>query len=333
LERQRGQLLEDVGLLQAALLPVPPPRLGPVSASVAYRPADGPGAGGDFYDVFALEDGRVAAIVGDISGHGRQALPHTALVRFTLRAYLEAGLTPREALRTAGEVLERQLGESFATVAIAAYQPRSRLLTYATAGHPPPLIVGSRRVEPVTVCAAPPIGVGMRTGTRQTVVSVPGAARVCLYTDGVTEARTGSELFGVERLQRTLSTIEGQAPAAELLDQVAQRTDARPDDMATCLLSIDGCERAPTKLLEELELDAQRAGGDRVKRFLLDCGVPRLEVAAILPATRAEAQRVGAVCLKVQLDGVSPRVTLRPDNVAPLYVGRTRQVAVGGGSA
>ena len=219
LMRQRGQLLEDVGLLQAALLPVPPERVGPVATSVAYRPADGPGAGGDFYDVFALDDGRLAVIVGDVSGHGREALPHTALVRFTVRAYLEAGLPPRKALQTAGNVLERQLGGSFATVVAAVYHPRERTLTYASAGHPPPVVLGegagvdaaAGAIELTTVCSAPPVGAGMRTGTRETVISVPGPARLCFHTDGVTEARIGEDLFGSERLAGALHALGRQA--------------------------------------------------------------------------------------------------------------------------
>ena len=259
LEQQRGELLEDVGLLQAALLPLPPARLGPVGTSAAYRPADGPGAGGDFYDVFALEDGQLAVIVGDVSGHGRQALPHTALVRFTLRAYLEAGLSPRAAVQTAGAVLERQLGGSFATVVVATYQPRERTLIYACAGHPPPLVLGSQSIAPITVCSSPPIGAGMRTGTRQTVVSVPGRSQVCFHTDGVTEARVGGELFGAERLARTLAVLGPGATASALLDRVAEETDARPDDMAACLLGVEGGAAAPVVLLEELELDREEA--------------------------------------------------------------------------
>ena len=148
------------------------------------------------------EDGQLAVIVGDVSGHGRQALPHTALVRFTLRAYLEAGLSPREALQTAGAVLERQLGGLFATVVArhlrAARAPAS---TYACAGHPPPVVLGVAAgvapPMPVTVAAAPPIGAGMRNGhASDRRLASPARAQICFYTDGVTEARVGPELFG-----------------------------------------------------------------------------------------------------------------------------------------
>lgn len=332
LERQRGQLLEDVGLLQAALLPVPPARLGTVGTSAAYRPADGPGAGGDFYDVFALEDGRLAVVVGDVSGHGRQALPHTALVRFTLRAYLEAGLSPREAVQTAGAVLERQLGGSFATVVAATYQPRDRVLIYACAGHPPPVVLGSRSAVPITICSSPPIGAGLRTGTRQTVVSVPGASQVCFYTDGVTEARVGSELFGTERLTRTLDTLGQGATASALLERVAEETDRRPDDMAACLLSIEGSTDAPTVLVQEIELDQEQAASDRAERFLLACGVERREVGELVRSVRANAARCGAVLLVIRLAGRSPEVTLQCDNVAPLHTARVRRRAALGGS-
>jgi hypothetical protein len=322
LEKQRGELLEDVGLLQAALLPVPPPRLGPVGTSAAYRPADGPAAGGDFYDLFALEDGRLAVILGDVSGHGRQALPHTALVRFTLRAYLEAGLSPRNAVQTAGAVLEHQLGGTFATVVAATYHPRERVLVYACAGHPPPLVLGLRpiaaAIAPVTVCSAPPIGAGMRTGIRQTAVSLRGDAEVCFHTDGLTEARVAGELFGAERLAGTLAELGPETTAAELLERVAQETDARPDDMAACLLRIEGGVGSPGVLTEELELDREHLKGDRIERFLLACGVERGELPELVRAARTASERGGTVVLEVGLGEGPPEVALRRENVARL---------------
>lgn len=397
LERQRSELLADVGLLQAALLPTPRERLGPVGVSVAYRPADGPGAGGDFYDVFALGDGRIAVIVGDISGHGRPALPHTALVRYTLRAYLEAGLSPREAVQTAGAVLDRQLAGSFATVVAATYHPRARTLTYACAGHPPPLVLGaaragagqaplpgdlesaqhgsarrgsaqrdgsaqhdgseqhdgsaqrpqrpiplgarplhrgaraargvgsSRPLVAVTAGSAPPLGAGMRTGTRQSVVSLPGRALICFHTDGVTEARVGAgakrELFGAERLACALAELGPAVSASELLDRVAGQTSARPDDMAACLLSVEGGEASPATLSEEAELDASEALSERTERFLLACGAEPAETAGLMRSAAALAARSGGVLVAVQAPadpGGRPRVELRPDNVAPL---------------
>ncbi len=321
LERQRGELLEDVGLLQTALLPDTPARLGPVGTSAAYRPAAGPGAGGDFYDVFALEDGQLAVILGDVSGHGRKALPHTALLRFTLRAYLEAGLSPRGAVQTAGAVLERQLGGSFATVVAATYNPRERRLVYASAGHPPPIVRGSepgaQALEPITVSSSLPIGVGL-TGTRQSVVSVPGAAEICFFTDGVTEARIGSELFGVQRLEDSLAQLGAQATADELLDSVAMAADRRPDDMAACLLHIEGSAKAPRAEAEELELGREEASSPRTEHFLLACGVPAEQTAEVMRSARVEAERSGSVLLQIRHHEEGPEVSLGHDNIAYL---------------
>jgi hypothetical protein len=319
LEHQRRALLEDVGLLQAALLPVAPERLGPVGTSVAYRPADGPAAGGDFYDVFALEDGQLAVILGDVSGHGRQALPHTALVRFTLRAYLEAGLSPRKAVQTAGTVLEHQLGEAFATVVVATYNPRERTLVYACAGHPPPLVLGATPLVPITLCSAPPIGAGMPTGTRQSTVSVPGRAQICFFTDGVTEARIGSQLFGAERLAGSLGQLGPDATAAALLERVAQETDARPDDMAACVLCIEGAPATPAVIQEDLELDRQRAASERTEQFLLACGVQPREIAELVRSAQAAAGSAGTVLVEVRpADGI-PEVALRREHLTLLH--------------
>ncbi len=334
LDRQRRALLEDVGLLQAALLPELPDRLGAVATAAAYRPASGPGAGGDFYDVFALPEGLVAVLVGDVSGHGRDALPHTTLLRYTLRAYLEAGLSPREALRAAAPALERQLGGSFATVVLATYDPRERLLTYSCAGHPHPLLTGLDPDAPIIAASAPPIGAGRTTGTRETVVQIPGATIAAFYTDGVIEARTGGELYGQRRLADVLaeqSTTARPVDAGALLDRVTDQTERRPDDMAACLIGISGGDEPPRIVAEEIELDGRDAGRKRAARFLAAAGVPADDAERALATARAIAADHGSAMLHLDLAGAAPRITLTHDNVAPLRaraMARTQEVAL-----
>ena len=207
LARQRRELLGQVGLLQAALLPAIPDKLGSARASVAYRPADGPGAGGDFYDVFPLAAGKTAVLIGDVSGHGRGALGRTALSRYTLRAYIEAGLEPREALQIAGSVLAGKLQGDFVTALVAIHDAGAGTLTYSTAGHPPPIVVSAGGFVPVLAATAPPLGVGSGTGQRQTTLPFPRGAVACFYTDGLTEARTSDGQLGDERLEEIVREL------------------------------------------------------------------------------------------------------------------------------
>jgi hypothetical protein len=311
LARQRRRLADDVGALQAALLPVVPERISGVRASVAYRPAEGPAAGGDFYDMFAVGDGRVAVIVGDVSGHGRGALPQTALIRYTARAYLDSGLAPRSALRAAAAALEHQLGhDSFVTALLAIYDPGGHTLTYASAGHPPPLVIGTTPLQPVLAASSPPIGLGLDTGRRQTVISLPGAAQACFFTDGVVEARVRGELFGTERLTAALGAVGADGSARDLIARVVAETDRRPDDMAACLLQLEGAPVPATVRIEELVLDRDELAGGRAMRFLVACHLGRGEVKSTLRRARTAVDHAGSAVLRVRFGEGGPRAEI-----------------------
>jgi hypothetical protein len=168
----------------------------------------------------------------------------------------------------------------------------------------------------VTSCSAPPIGAGMPTGTRQTVVSVAGPTRLCFHTDGVTEARIDEQLFGAERLAAALSDLHHDADASALLDRVTELSDARPDDMAACLLRVHDGQGAPAIALEQLELSREMLAGGRVERFLIDCGVEPSEAESIVQDAERRLQRADRVMLELVPDADRPPiVSLIDDNV------------------
>jgi hypothetical protein len=326
LARQRSELLDEVGLLQAALLPAVPQRLGDLVSTVAYRPAEGPAAGGDFYDAFVFDGGRVGVIVGDVSGHGRDALARTALMRYTLRAYLDAGLEPRAALKVAGSVLEDDLGADFATVVVAVYDPENGTLTYAGAGHPPPILLGPPAHEPVTACSSPPIGAGATTGLRQTTLALPQGSIACFFTDGMTDARVGDSLLGRKRLAELLEELGPDVTAPMLLERVAEVTDRTPDDMAACILHADTGGAGHLRV-EELEASRADLQGHAVLRYLRECGIPMAEVPALLREATDTARESGSAILRVRIGDWRPGVDVLPGNVQTLVAAR-RPVAL-----
>lgn len=326
LARQREQLLDEVGLLQAALLPAVPARLGDLVSTVAYRPAEGPAAGGDFYDAFVFDAGRVGVIVGDVSGHGREALARTALMRYTLRAYLDAGLGPRAALKVAGSVLDDDLGTDFATVVVAVYDPEAGTLTYASAGHPPPILLGPPAHEPVTGYSSPPIGAGATTGLRETTLSLPQGSVACFFTDGMTDARVGNDLLGRERLAELLAGLGPGATAPQLLERVAEFADRTPDDMAACILHADGQGSGRIRI-EELEVSRSDLAGQGVVRFLRDCGISMAEIPALLRSATDTAREAGSAVLRVRMGDWRPGVDVLPGNVETLVAARRSAAA------
>lgn len=327
LRAQRERLAADVGALQAALLPMVPAQVGPLAISVAYRPADGLAAGGDFYDVFPLDRGRIGILVGDVSGHGRESLPAATFTRHMVRAYLEAGLGARESLRVAGRVVDQHRGEEdFATLVAAVYDPTAGTFSYASAGHPPPIVLGAAAHEPMIVAAAPPLGVGSPTGLRQTTVPLPAGSTVCLFTDGLFEARKGAGTLGRARLTRIVSELGPNATASDLVHTVEQHTDAIRDDVAVCILRVgDDAVAAGTVRVEELEVEAGEADAPRVRRFLKGCRVAPGEIETVLSVARARASADVSVLLRVRLargrsgvDVLPARATREAAAVAPL---------------
>jgi phosphoserine phosphatase RsbU/P len=176
-----------------------------ISYSVAYRLAE-VHIGGDIVDVYHFDNNSVALSVADISGKGARAAVHAALIKYGLRALSSHGLTPERALRSLDRLyLENnnfEESDSFATVFFCLIDPRRKVLTYASAGHEPVLIVHPDKSIQVLAPTAPLIGVfdDQHHLFTQDIASISSGSLLVATTDGVTESRNAAgELFGMER--------------------------------------------------------------------------------------------------------------------------------------
>ncbi len=153
-----------------------------------YRPAAGGQLGGDWWDTMALDDGRIAVIVGDVSGHGVRAATAMTQVRMALRAYLIEGRPIAECLDSLDAVVTRMLDGHTATVLVAAVDTATRQVELASAGHLPPMVVGPRGGRSLELPARPLLGVGVPVGESHRIVLDRDEVLV-LYTDGIVEER------------------------------------------------------------------------------------------------------------------------------------------------
>ncbi len=234
---------EIATVLQKALLPTALPEVPGWELAASFRAAGQANeVGGDFYDVVALDDGALLALVGDVAGKGARAAALTARTRHTLvTAATLGGGDPRAGLTLLNATLQRT--DEFDLCSVAIVLARGSDLTVISAGHPLPLVLrAGELLEPGTtspMLGAAPAG---HPWTATTVELTPGDL-VVLYTDGVTDAVGPTERFGEARLRAALGA--GPAGAQAAIDRIVARLDAfeegpQADDRALLALRRQG---------------------------------------------------------------------------------------------
>jgi PAS domain S-box-containing protein len=175
--------------------------------------------GGDFSDVFVVDDTHVVVLIGDVAGKGVRAAGLTETVRSTVRALAAVDSSPAFILGKTNELLLRyDPNEAHVTAFIAVIDPRTGHLTYASAGHPAPVHLGAFTCRTLDVAFGPPLGTFERPYTNAHAMLMLEDYLV-LYTDGVTEARCGGELLGEGRLLEIVADLRGRS-AQEVADSV-----------------------------------------------------------------------------------------------------------------
>jgi serine phosphatase RsbU (regulator of sigma subunit) len=218
--------------LQQSLLPGDLPAVPGVEIVARYRTGvEGTQVGGDWYDALQV-DGRVVAVVGDVSGRGLAAVSTMASARHTTRAFASRGDEPGVVLDRVGAVERSAHAGQFATVACASFDPVSGELAVALAGHPAPIVVGAGRAELVPATPGPPVGLSTFGPYPTTRVVVPPGGTIYLFTDGLFERRGQTIDDGLDRLRRVL--VDQQGDLATVVDAVLHELglDGVADDTA-----------------------------------------------------------------------------------------------------
>lgn len=211
--------------IQEGLLPKRIPQIRGFDVAGTWHPASL--VGGDYFDVLKFGERRLAVCVGDVVGKGISA----ALLMANLQASFRAVAPDSE---SAGKLMQRLnsvicsniAADRFVTFWCCMIDSASRSLSYANAGHWPPLLVRrSGAVESLSE-GGPPLGVALETQYADTVVPLSPGDRIVLYTDGVTEAANSDEQeYGPNRLgELTLANIE--LGASELIETTRRHVDA-----------------------------------------------------------------------------------------------------------
>ncbi|MFF6806765.1 SpoIIE family protein phosphatase [Streptomyces sp. NPDC012616] len=266
--------------LQRSLLPQGLPNQEAVEVASRYLPGGtGTEVGGDWFDVIPLSGARVALVVGDVVGHGLHASASMGRLRTAVRTLADVDLPPDELLTHLDDLVLhlasdlrpdshfQPTGESGATCLYTVYDPVSRRLTLASAGHPLPLIIspdGTR--TPVPAHPGPPLGIG-GLPFEAAELELPEGSLLALYTDGLLESRERDVDQRITELQRALN--HSAASLEALCDTVidAMLPERRTDDAALLLARTHALAR---RHVADWDVEPDTEQVPRARKFAVD---------------------------------------------------------------
>jgi anti-anti-sigma factor len=226
--------------LQRSLLPDRLPIIPGVEFTSRYLPgAAGLEVGGDWYDVFTLPHGRLGLTIGDVVGRGLPAAATMGQLRTALRAYAIETDSPASVVQRLSRLVAEFESAQMATLTYAVLDPDTRSLSFASAGHPPPLLIGPDGLATYLMEGrSPPLGVTTAAQAEATITIRPGST-LMLYTDGLIERRRGSIDESMEALR---GAVEGHHGNLDSLcdDRVLQppRPESSGDDVALLMVRL-----------------------------------------------------------------------------------------------
>ena len=233
---------------QRASLPGALPQVPGFAFDAIYLPGRNEAqVGGDWYDAVRLFDGRIVVSIGDVLGSGLDAAVTMGNVRQIIRGIAQVHADPALMLDAADRALRLEHGSKFVTAFVAVLDPIAHTLSYASAGHPPPLLRHADGSIEALADGGLPLGLrDSRDATSGRFVDIGPETRLVLYTDGLTESQR-DPLGGEARLRELVASDEfvtSKRPAA-FLERAFLNGKLATDDIAILTVGIEGDPTGP----------------------------------------------------------------------------------------
>jgi len=238
---QRADDQERLALrLQHAIVAAsaPMPRSPDLEVTVRYRPAEEESlVGGDWFNAVRLPDGEVLLVVGDIAGHGISAVTGMVNLRYSLRGLAVTGAGPGQLLSWLNTVTYHLTDNITGTVVCGRYDPRSRLLRWARAGHLPPVLLRDGVARPFDLSDGPLLGVVPSASFEEVVIRLCPGDTLLMFSDGLIERRGVGLDEALDGLLRAAERPAGDIDIDQFADHLLASSLADTDD-DTCLVVV-----------------------------------------------------------------------------------------------